>query len=160
MILHMAVIKIVGGGWVQCSDIKWSTKTTESQRSKLGSWWTLLVLTAFQIENKRHWPALCDLHTQPSTHQYKRAWPANGAKAQLVHSRLRLDLIKAATETRLIILEHARYSEEYDSVLSQQSISGKTVNLILLGWKQGFSNLATCDPLSQNPPFSQIICFL
>jgi len=50
--------------------VKRSNKEIESQRSYLGSCWTFLVLTAFQIDDKRHWPALHGLPS-PLKHQYK-----------------------------------------------------------------------------------------
>ena len=37
-----------GGGLAQYRSIKWSMRTIENQRSNLGSYWTFLVLTAFQ----------------------------------------------------------------------------------------------------------------
>ena len=47
-----------GGGWAYYRSTKWNTRTVENQRSCLGPYWTFLVLTALQIEDNRHWPAL------------------------------------------------------------------------------------------------------
>ena len=67
------------------------------------------------------------------------------------YSRLKQGLRYAATETRLATLEQLRHTLEFDSVLSQQSISGKIVSLILCGHSLTFSYLATlpsalCEP--------------
>jgi len=51
------------GGGLNIGDMK----IIESQRSSLGPYWTLLVLTALQIEDNRYWPALCGLSSPPST---------------------------------------------------------------------------------------------
>ena len=50
MVLHVVVVEEMsgGGGWAHYRSIKWNTKMIESQRSHLGSYWTFLVLTAFQ----------------------------------------------------------------------------------------------------------------
>jgi len=70
----------VGGGeWAQYRSIKWSMKTIESQRSNLGSWWTLLVL------QEGHDQLMAPNH----------------------YSRLTQGLGKAATETILVTLEQA-----------------------------------------------------
>jgi len=132
MILHVVVIWVVGGdgGWAQYRSVKWSTKTIESQRSNMGSWWTLLVLIVFQTEDKRYWPALRGLPSHLCINTTGPR-PANDTKHR---SRLTQGLGKAATETRL----RARYSVEFDSVLNQQSISGKIISLILCAWKPGF----------------------
>ena len=81
MILHVIVIRAVGWGgeWAQYRSIKWSMKTIESQRSNLGSWWTLLVL------QEGHDQLMAPNH----------------------YSRLTQGLGKAATETILMNLEQA-----------------------------------------------------
>ena len=73
----------------------------ESQMPNLGSYWTFLVLTAFQIEDNKHWPALYGLPS-PLTANTREPWPANGDKAPLdTYTGSK----KAATETRLETLE-------------------------------------------------------
>ena len=67
----------------------------ESQRSSLGPYWTFLVLTALQIEDNRHWPALQALTQESHDH----------LMALKCHSRLIQGLRKAATETKLMTLE-------------------------------------------------------
>ena len=57
------------GGWGRLNSLKWNTKMIEIQGPNLGSHWTFLVLTAFQTEDKRYWPALLtpiqESHDQP-----------------------------------------------------------------------------------------------
>ena len=132
MILYVIVIGVVDG-WAQYRSIKWSTKMIENQRSNLGSWWTLLVLTAFQTEDGRHWPSLRDLPSHLSINT-RGPWPANGAKARL---KAYIGSGKSCHRNQTHDFG-ARHSEEYDSVLSQQSISGKIVSFILCAWKPGF----------------------
>jgi len=135
MILHVVVIGVVGGGgrWVSYRSVKWNMKTIESQRSRLGYYWTFLVLTAFQIEDNRHWPALRGLSSLPSTNT-REPWPSDGAKAPL----------EAYTGSKKSCHRNqtrdfgARHTVKCDSVLSQQSISGEIVSLILCVWKPGF----------------------
>ena len=88
----------VGGGWAQYRSAKWNTKIIESQRPSVGPYWTFLVLTALQIEDNRHWPALRGLSSPPSTNARKLR-PSNGAKVTLEA------YTGAATETRLVTLE-------------------------------------------------------
>ena len=73
----------------------------ESQRSNLGSWWTLLVLTAFQTEDGRYLPGYHDL---PSHLSINKRGPYQ-LMAPNHHSRLTQGLGKASTETRLVTLE-------------------------------------------------------
>ena len=121
------------GGLAQYRSIKWSTKTIGSQRSNLGSRWTLLVLTAFQTENERHWPAFRGLPSHLCINT-RGPWPANGAKAPL-EAYTGSGKSCHRNQTRDF---GARHSVEYDSALSQQSISGKIVSLILCVWKLVF----------------------
>jgi len=108
-------------------------KTIESQRSSLGPYWTFLVLTALQIKDNRHWPALRGLSSPPSTNT-RKPWPSNGAKVPL----------EAYTGSKKSCHRNqtrgfgARPAVEYDSVMSQQSISGEILSLILCVWKPGF----------------------
>ena len=80
-------------------EYKWNIKTIESQRSSLGPYWIFLVLTALQIEDNRHWPALRGLSSSPSTESH------NHLMVPKCHSRLTQGLRKVATETRLVTLE-------------------------------------------------------
>ena len=54
----------------------------ETQKFNLGSYWTFLVLTTFQIEDKSHWPALCGLPSPLNT-DTKEPSPANSTKVPL-----------------------------------------------------------------------------
>ena len=69
-----------------------------SQRSSLWLYWTFLVLTALQIEDNRHWPAL-QAPIQES-HDHLMAPKCN--------LRLTQGQRKAATETRLVALEQSQ----------------------------------------------------
>ena len=70
-------------------------KNNCNQRSSLGPYWTFLVLTALQIKDNRHWPALQAPIQESHDH----------LMAPKCHSRLTQSLRKAATETRLVTLE-------------------------------------------------------
>ena len=95
--------------------------------------WGLLVLIALQIEDYRHWPALRGLSSPPSTNA-REPWPFNGTKVPL----------EAFTGSKKSCHRNqtcdfgAKHTVEYDSVLSQQSISGEIISLILWVWKPGF----------------------
>ena len=71
----------------------------ERQKSIFGSYWTLPVLTAFQIQDNRHWP---DLHGLLSP---LKAPIQESHDHLMMHSRLTLSLKKAATDTRLMTLK-------------------------------------------------------
>ena len=111
----------------------------ESQRSNLGSSWTFLVFTAFQIKDNRHWPAICGLPSPLSTNT-RETWPANDAKAPL-------EAYTGSEKSCHRNQTHdfgARHTVVCDIVMSQQSISGKIIGLILCVWKPVFfSNLVT-----------------
>ena len=101
MIMQAVIIGVGGGGWAQYRSTKWNTKTIESQRSSLGPYRTFLVLTALQIEDNRHWPALRALQApMQESHDH--------VMAPKCHSRLTQGLRKAATETRLMALEQGQ----------------------------------------------------
>ena len=73
-----------------------------------------LVLTALQIEDNRHWPALRGLFSPPSTNS-REPWPSDGTKVPL----------KAYTGSKKSCHRNqtrdfaARHTVEYHSVLSQ-----------------------------------------
>ena len=137
MVLQEVVIGVVGE-WVGVEGglnrrIKWGTKTIESQRSNLGSWWTLLVLTAFKTEDGRHWPAIRGIPSHLNINT-RGPWPGNGTKAVPLEAYTGSGRSCHRNQTRDFI---ARHSMEYDSVLSQQSIYGKIICFILWVWKLG-----------------------
>ena len=89
-------------------------KAIERQRSSLWPHWTLLVLTALQIEDNRHWPALCGLSSPPSTNA-REPRPSDGAKVPLeAYTGSKKSCHR--NQTRDFGTKHA---VEYDSVLSQ-----------------------------------------
>ena len=68
--LHVVVIGVVGGLEVDGGlniGVQNGVKKIEIQRSNLGSYWTFLVLTAFQTEDERHWPAFRGLPSPLNT---------------------------------------------------------------------------------------------
>ena len=97
------------------------------------SYWTFLVLTALQIEDNRHWPAFGDLSSPPSANK-REPRPFNGAKVPLeAYTWCKKSCHRNQTRDF-----GARNTVEYDSALSQQSISGEIVRLTLCAWKPGF----------------------
>ena len=86
MILHVVVIGVVGRGGLNIQ---------RKPEVQFGALLDLLVLTAFQIEDNRDWPAL--------------QAPMQGSHDHLMapkhHLRLTQGLRKAATETKLVTLE-------------------------------------------------------
>ena len=100
--------------------------------------WGPIESTAFHTEDGRHWPALSGLLSLLNTNT-REPWPANVTKVPL----------KAYTGSRASHKNQihdfwARHKVEYNSVLSQQSISGKIISLTLCVWKPGiFSNPIT-----------------
>ena len=87
----------------------------------MGSYWTFLVLTAFQIEDIT---ALRGLPSHLSTNT-REPWPANGSKVPFeAYTGYEKSCHRNQTHNF-----GARYTVEYDSVLSQQSISAKIVSL-------------------------------
>ena len=81
-----------------------------------------------------HWPVLRGLSSPPSTNYTREPWPCNGTKAPLEANTGS----KKSCHRNQIRDFGARHTVEYDSVLSQQSISGKIVSLILCVWKLSF----------------------
>ena len=82
--------------------------------------------TSFQTEGGRHWLALRGLPSHLSMNT-RGPCPANGAKAPLeVYRGSGKSCHRNQTSDFGV-----RHSVEYDSLLSQQSISGIIVNLIL-----------------------------
>jgi len=77
-------------------------KTIESQRSSLGPYWTFLVLTAHQIEDNRHWPALRALQAPIQESHDHLMVPKCHSSSRLIRAQ---GLRKAATETRFVTLE-------------------------------------------------------
>jgi len=113
MILQVVVIGVVGELNIRRST-KWNMKTIESQRSSLGPYWTFLVLTALQIEDNRHWPAIRGLFSLPSTNT-REPWPSNGVKVP--HEAYTGS--KKSCHRNQTCGFGARPAVEYDSVLSQ-----------------------------------------
>jgi len=135
MILHVVVIRVVGWGWASYRSTKWNMKTIESQRSSLEPYWTFLVLTVLQIKDNRHWPPFRGLYSHPST---KIAIQESRDHIMVLKRHLRLTKALGSKKSchRNQTRDYgARHTVVYDSVLSQQSISGKVVSLILCLWK-------------------------
>jgi len=88
--------------------------------------------------SKLNWPTLHSLSSPQSTNA-REPWPSNDAKVPLEAYR---GSNKSCHRNQTCDFG-ARYTVEYDSVLSQQSISDEIISLILCVWKLGFSNPVT-----------------
>ena len=91
-----------GWGWAYYRSTKCNMKTIESNRSRLGFYWTFFVLTALQIEDNNRALLAC-----PALQA-----PIQGSHEHLMvpkhHSRFTQGLRKAATKTRLMTLEQGQ----------------------------------------------------